>query len=144
MSMTPPGPPPGPPAGPPPAGQQPMGWLRLTLQGSALTSSLITPAVTVNGWRVPSHYGENVIPVHAGPNRIDISCQWLKKFGEATLETDVPAGGQVAAFYAAPWHQFSRGAIGYDKQKRPGALGFAVMMAALLLVVVALFVLPNL
>ena len=98
-----------------------MGWLRLTLQGSAMTSSMITPAVTVNGWRVPSHYGENVIPVHAGPNRIDVSCQWLKKFGEATLETQVPAGGQVAAFYAAPWHQFSRGAIGYEKQKRPGA-----------------------
>jgi len=121
-----------------------MGWLRLTLQGSALTSNLITPAVTVNGWRVSSHYGDNVIPVHAGPNRIDISCQWLVRYGEATLQTDVPAGGQVAAFYAAPWHQFSRGAIGYEKQKRPGALGFVVMLAAILLVVVALFVLPNL
>jgi hypothetical protein len=121
-----------------------MGWLRLTLQGSALTSSMITPAVTVNGWRVPSHYGENVIPVYAGPNRIDVSCQWLMKFGEATLETQVPAGGQVSAFYAAPWHQFSRGAIGYEKQKRPGMVGFTVMMAAIALVVVALFVLPNL
>ena len=121
-----------------------MGWLRLTLQGSALTSSMITPAVTVNGWRVPSHYGENVIPVHAGPNRIDISCQWLMKFGAATLETQVPAGGQVTAFYAAPWHQFSRGAIGFEKQQRPGAVGFAVMMAAIVVVVVAIFLLPNL
>jgi hypothetical protein len=121
-----------------------MGWLRLTLQGSAFTSSMITPAVTVNGWRVPSHYGENVIPVHAGPNRIEVSCRWLMKFGEATLETQVPAGGQVSAFYAAPWHQFTRGAIGYEKQKRPGAVGFTVMMAMIALVVVALFVLPNL
>ncbi len=121
-----------------------MGWLRLTLQGSALTSSMITPAVTVNGSRVPSHYGENVIPVHAGPNRIDVSCQWLMKYGEATLDTQVPEGGQVSAYYAGPWHQFSRGAIGYEKQKRPGAFGFVLMMAVIILIVVALFVLPNL
>jgi hypothetical protein len=121
-----------------------MGWLRLTLQGSTLTSSLITPAVTLNGWRVPSHYGENVIPVHAGPIRIDVSCQWLMKFGEATLETQVPAGGQVTAYYAAPWHQFSRGAIGHEKQRRPGAVGFSVMVAVIALVVAALVVLPNL
>ncbi len=146
--MTPPGPPPGPPGPPPgppqpePASQQQMGWLRLTLQGSAMTSSMITPAVLINGWRVPAQYGDNVIPVHAGPNRIDVSCQWLKKFGEATLETTVPAGGQVSAYYAAPMHQFSRGAIGYEKQKRPGALGFGVMMAVLLLAVLAAFVLP--
>src|SRR4051812_1853891 len=112
--MTPPGPPPGPPLGavPPPQQQPAMGWLRLTLQGSATTSSMITPSVTINGWRVPVQYGENVIPVHAGPNRIDVSCQWLLRYGEATLETQVPPGGQVTAFYAAPWHQFSRGAIG--------------------------------
>ena len=121
-----------------------MGWLRLTLQGSPLTSSMITPRVTVNGWRVPSHYGENVIPVHAGPNRIEVSCQWLMKFGQATLDAQVPAGGQVSAFYASPWHQFSQGAIGYEKQKRPGAVGFAVMMTVIVLVVVALLVLPNL
>src|SRR5678815_1082572 len=76
--------------------------------------------------------------------RIDISCQWLMKFGAATLETQVPAGGQVTAFYAAPWHQFSRGAIGFEKQKRPGAVGFAVMMAAIVVVVVAIFLVPNL
>ena len=121
-----------------------MGWLRLTLQGSALTSSMITPAVAVNGWRVPSHYGENVIPVYAGPNRIEVSCQWLMKFGEATLEALATAGGLVSAFYAARWHQFSRGAIGFEKQKRPGAFGFAVMMAAIVLVAVGLFILPNL
>ena len=96
----------------------------------------------VNGWRVPVRYGENVIPVYAGPNRIDVSCQWLKKFGEATLETTVPSGGQVSAYYAAPMHQFSRGAIGYEKQKRPGVLGFVLMMLAVALIVVALFALP--
>jgi hypothetical protein len=120
-----------------------MGWLRLTLQGSAFTSSMITPEVTVNGYRVPAQYGENVIPVHAGPTRVDVSCQWLKRYGRATLETSVPGGGQVPVFYAAPMHQFSNGAIGFEKQRRPGALGFWVMMAVIVLVVVALVVLPN-
>ena len=147
MSMTPPGPPPGPPTPPPPAQppvQPPMGWLRLMLQGSPMTSSMITPAVTINGYRVASRYGENVIPVHAGPNRIDVSCQWLKKFGEATLETMVPEGGQVTAYYAAPMHQFSRGAIGYEKQKRPGTLGFILTLAIIVAVVLLLIILPAL
>jgi hypothetical protein len=146
MSMTPPGPPPGPPPAPPsndPPAQPPMGWLRLVLQGSPMTSSMITPAVTVNGYRVSVRYGENVIPVHAGPNRIDVSCQWLMKFGEASLETTVPEGGQVLAYYAAPMHQFSRGAIGYERQKRPGMAGFAAILAVIVLVVVALVVLTN-
>jgi hypothetical protein len=141
-------PPPGPPVGPPAAARPtqpqrpPMGWLRLTLQGNAMTSSMITPSVSINGWRVPSHYGENVIPVHAGPNRVDVSCQWLLKFGQATLDVQVPDGGQVAAYYAAPWHQFSKGAIGLTKQKRPGILGFALMLTVIILAVLAVFALP--
>ena len=121
-----------------------MGWLRLVLQGSVMTSSMITPAVTINGYRVPAQYGENVIPVHAGPTRIDVSCQWLKKFGEATLETTVPESGQVLAYYAAPMHQFSRGAIGYEKQKRPGTVGFVVTLAVIVAVVLLVFALPTL
>ena len=121
-----------------------MGWLLLTLQGSPLTSSMITPAVLVNGWRVPAQYGDNVIPVHAGPNRIDVSCQWFRKYGRATLETTVPDGGQVPVFYAAPLHMLSRGAIGHEKQKRPGVPGFVLMLSTILLIVVALMVLANL
>jgi hypothetical protein len=118
-----------------------MAWLRLTLQGSAMTSSLITPAVTVNGYCVVAHYGENLVPVWAGPNRVDISCQWLMRFGEATLPLQVPPGAQVPVFYAAPWHQFSKGAIGHERQKRSGLLGLIVMIAVVLLVVMAISVL---
>ena len=142
MSITPPGPPP--PQPQPQPAQPPMGWLRLVLQGSAFSSSVITPAVTVNGYRVPVRYGDNVIPVHAGPNRIDVSCQWLMRYGEATLETTVPEGGQVLAYYAAPMHQFSRGAIGFEKQKRPGVAVFALLIAVVVAVVLAIVILPAL
>src|SRR4051794_39678214 len=142
--MPPPGPPPasaGPPG--PPSAPPPMGWLRLTIQGSVMTSSMITPAVQVNGWRVPAQYGENVIPVHAGPNRVDVSCRWLFRYGEATLQTSVPPGDQVPVYYAAPMNQFSRGAIGHEKQKRPGVWGFAVGLGVVLLVVLLVLILPN-
>jgi hypothetical protein len=119
-----------------------MGWLRLTLQGSNLTSNLITPAVTINGWRTGVRYGENVIPVHAGRNRVEVACQWVLKFGQASLDVDVPEGGQVSVFYAAPWHQLSRGAIGYQRQSRPGLTGFVVMLAVIIVVVLVLFALP--
>jgi hypothetical protein len=122
----------------------PTGWLRLVLQGSALTSSTITPAVTINGYRVPARYGENLIAVHPGPNRVEVSCQWLMRFGEATFETTVPEGGQVMVWYAAPMHQFSRGAIGYERQKRPGVLGFGVAMALIVAILLLLVVLPAL
>ena len=118
-----------------------MAWLRLTLQGSPMTSSMITPAVSVNGYRVVAHYGENLVPVWAGPNRVDISCQWLMRFGTATLALDVAPGAQVPVFYAAPMHQFSKGAIGCERQRRPGMLGFVVMLAAVVLVVMGIAVL---
>jgi hypothetical protein len=118
-----------------------MAWLRLTLQGSPMTSSMITPAVSVNGYRVVAHYGENLVPVWAGPNRVDISCHWLTRLGEATLELDVPPGAQVPVFYAAPLHQFSKGAIGFERQRRPGRTGLVGMLAAVVLVIVAISVL---
>jgi hypothetical protein len=118
-----------------------MAWLRLTLQGSPMTSSMITPAVSVNGYRVVAHYGDNLVPVWAGPNRVDISCQWLTRFGKASLELDVPPGAQVPVFYAAPLHQFSKGAIGFEKQRRPGLAGLIGMLALVVLVVMAISVL---
>ena len=49
----------------------------------------------------------------------------------------------MSVFYAAPMHQFSRGAIGHEKQRRPGMVGFWLMLAVTLLVVVAMVVLPT-
>jgi hypothetical protein len=122
--------------------QPPMGWLRLTLQGNAMTTSLITPAVTVNGYRVIAHYGENVVPVWAGPNRVEVSCRWLLKFGQAALDVQVSPGAQVPVFYAAPWHQLSKGAIGFERQKRPGIVGLAVTLTVIILLVLAGVALP--
>jgi hypothetical protein len=108
-----------------------VGWLHLTLQGSPLTSSLITPKVLLNGSRVLVGYGLNAIPVPAGPLRVDVSCRWAREFGQAGLDCTVPAGQAVPVFYAAPLHQFTTGSIGHQRQPRKGLPGLLLILAAI-------------
>ena len=146
--------PPPPPAGPPPQQppqppqppqqpQQPQSAIALTLQGSVLTSNAITPKVTFNNWPVPASYGLNVIPVPPGPLRIHCYAQWMRQYGQATLDVDVPPGQTVPVFYAAPMHQFTTGAIGHTQQKRPGVAVFWAILGVPLLLVLLIIVLAT-
>jgi hypothetical protein len=126
----------------PPQQQPPVatGWVALTIQGSAMTSNLIPPRVRMNGHPVSVSYGENPIAVHPGRLRVEVECQWLLTYGQATLDIDVAPGHTVPVFYAAPLHQFSKGRIGFEKQSRPGVLGLVVTLALVLAVIVAVAV----
>lgn len=117
--------------GPPPP-QPPLATLDLTIQGNVMTSSMVQPSVRINGYPVPTSYGLNRIPVYAGPVRVDVHCQWLRQFGQATLAFQVQPGQVVPAFYAVPWHQFTTGSIGHEKQKRKGAVPFFVLFGGFL------------
>ena len=119
---------------PEPAGHAPQpaqGTIRLTLQGNVLTSGL-TPVVHVSGHRVNSRFGTMDVPVWAGRNRVEVHTQWMRRYGQAELDVDVPAGGVVPVFYAVPWHQFTRGAIGHEKQARPGAWAMVVLLGVVI------------
>ena len=129
------------PSGPPPSGP-PAGWIQLTLQGSVITSSLVPPTVRLNGYPVATSYGVNSLPVPAGRWRIEVHCQWLRQFGQATLDVDVAPGQQVPVFYAAPLHQFTTGNIGFEKQKRKG-LWLLVALMVVLVVLVGLVIGVN-
>lgn len=118
------------PGGPDQQGQRAQGTIRLTLQGNAMTAGL-TPVVHVSGHRVNSRFGTMDVPVWAGRNRVDVHTQWMRRYGQAGLEVDVPPGAVVPVFYAVPWHQFTRGAIGTEKQSRPG-LGVLVALLAVI------------
>ncbi|WP_244929993.1 hypothetical protein [Nocardioides sp. W7] len=132
------------PAQPPYSPQQPppppTGWVALTVQGSWMTNSLIPPKVWMNGHPVPVRYGDNPVPVHPGRLRIDVRCTWLREYGQATIDIDVAPGQTVPVFYAAPLHQFSRGRIGPERQKRPGVLALVVTLSVVVAVIVALVV----
>lgn len=140
MSQMPPGPPPAAPPPPPQQPPQPTGYLQLTLQGSMMTSNLITPSVRLNGHPVQVKYGEQVIPLVPGPWHIDVHAQWLRRYGQASMDFQIAEGQTTPVFYAAPFHQFTTGNIGHQKQPRKGVgvlvgiLVFAAIMVALLVV----------
>jgi hypothetical protein len=118
----------------------PPGWIRLTIQGSEMTSNLLTPSVRINGWTVPSRYGVQDLAVHPGPNRVEVHAQWLRRYGEAVLDTHVAPGQVVPVWYAPPFHQFTHGDIGHVKQSRRG-LGVLLGVIAALVAVPLLIVL---
>lgn len=122
---------PGPPPGPSPA-PVPVGYLDLTLQGNEFSSSIVAPRVRVNGWRVATRYGRQVLAVPAGPIRVDVEAQWWRTYGRATLDLTLAPGQTVPVFYASPYHVFGSGAIGHTRQKRPGMGGLLVTIAVTL------------
>lgn len=138
--------PPGPPPSAPPvqpatspqgaAGQPTPGFISLTVQGNVMTSNALTPTVLLNGHQMKTHYGENTFPVPPGTWRVEVYCQWLRRYGQAQMDVQIGEGQATRLFYAPPFHQFSTGAIGYEKQKRKGVAVFAALMVFIVLVVV--------
>ena len=131
------------PGGPGAAPDRATGTIRLTVQGNTFMAGL-TPTVVVSGYRVNARFGTMDVPVWAGPNRVEAHSQWMRRYGEASLDVDVPAGGVVPVFYAVPWHQFSRGAMGHTKQSRPGLAVLVGLLAVIVGVPVLLAVLVAL
>lgn len=133
----PPGPPPGPPSGPPPGPSQgglPRGYgaINLTLQGNHMTTSMLAPKVTFNKQPIPASFGTTLIPAPVGRHKVEVSAQWMRTYGQAELDVDVAEGQVVPVYYAMPYHQFTRGAIGHEKQKRPGVGGLIAILAVIL------------
>ena len=118
--------------GPP---QQALGNVRLHVQGSK-AMRLVTPSVKINGQPVPVKFGQNDIPVYAGPVTVDASTQWMREYGQAQITFDVAPGAGVEIWYAAPQHQFTTGSMGYERQKPKGtAVLVAVVVLAVLIVI---------
>lgn len=106
-----------------------------------MSSSMVTPTVILDGSQVVAQYGDNVYAIPAGPHQVDIYSQWLRRYGQASIVADVPVNGWTRVFYALPWHQFTSGSLGYEKQPRKG-VGFLVGL--LVFILVFLVVLPLL
>lgn len=111
-----------------PAAPAPTATVRLTIQGGVMSSSMLAPTATINGYPVQSRYGVQDIPVYAGPVRIALQAQWMRTYGQATLDLTAAPGHVIPVFYAPPWHQFTGGSIGFEKQRRKG---LGVMIALL-------------
>lgn len=109
----------------------------LTLQGNVMTVGL-TPTVRIDGHAVPRTFGPNFYPVRPGRHRVDVHTQWMRQYGQASMEVDLHEGQQVMLFYAVPWHQFTTGSIGHEKQTRRGAGAMGAMLVGILVLVLGL------
>ncbi len=120
----------------------PVSWIRLTVQGSRFSSSMIAPSVRLNGYPVKTDYGTTSIPVPPGQWHVDVHCQWMLRYGQAAYDLHLAEGQAVDLSYAPPWHQFARGRIGTTPQKRPGGW-FIALVWVMLVAVVALAILVG-
>ena len=116
-------------AGAPYQGQAPpTGFVRLHLQGSKLTSSMMTPAVRINGALVQAGYGENTIAAQG---------EWMWSYGNAALTVDVAPGQVVDVWYAAPALTFIDGSMGFSRQKHRGRTAVYSVLGVLVALAVA-------
>ncbi|GAB3249717.1 hypothetical protein [Nocardioides dilutus] len=114
----------------PPAGT---GHLRLTVQPTLLGRPGLGVTARVDGEPVRVQHGENVIPLAAGRHRVEASTFLTGGSGDVTIEVDVPAGGQVALWYAPSFVRAVSGRIG-DRPQRPAGTWFVVLVALILVV----------
>jgi hypothetical protein len=115
-----------------------LGHLRIYLQGSFMTSSMITPTLMLNNQPVRASYGPNDYHVPAGQYHVSASAQWMRQYGQAALDVMVPPNHTVEVYYAAPMHQFTTGSMGFTKQRRKGA----ILMVGLIVFLVLLILVP--
>ncbi|MGW2091427.1 hypothetical protein [Promicromonospora sukumoe] len=96
--------------------------LSFTVQGNILTSNMIAPTLTVDGWPAPLPVtGTRRIPIRSGRHRLQVYSQWLRRYGHAVLDVDVAPGQTLEVFYAPPHQNFyDEGAIGLSPQVRRG------------------------
>lgn len=117
------------------------GVVQVNIQGSVMTSNMITPSLLLDGMPMQSRYGANQLLVMPGWHRIELYAQWMRRYGQAYIDLDVAPGSFTEIYYAAPAHQFTTGNIGYTKQPRKGMwmmwliFGFLAFVIAFMLVV---------
>ena len=112
-----------------------LGWIELTIEGSASTLGLRPARVFVDRQSVTTVRGRNLIPVPPGRHHIDVQIWAPEIFGQAKIEVEVAAGQTVPVWYAAP-RTFMGGAIGLEPQRAPGRWFNYAVLAMLLLVVI--------
>lgn len=102
--------------------------------------ALMKPTAVINGHTVPLEWGQNVVPAPPGVHTIELHCQYLWKIGKAKITVDNSTAPAPPVYYASPWTNFTRGAIGLQPVKNPGglALGLLIGVPLLLLIVACL------
>ena len=111
-----------------------------------LTSNFVPPTLTIDGHPAPAATGSTVIPIQPGPHHLEVYSQWLRRYGQAALDVQIPPNAMVEVFYAPPLHQFTTGELGFTPQQRKGIgcfVGLLVVLVVFVILVVLLAVLGS-
>lgn len=127
----------------PPTGPGAPGTIEITVQGNVLVSNLVPPTVTIDGHKIQGVHVTAPVAVNVPPGRrhIEAHSQWLRRYGQASLDVDVRPGELVKVYYAPPLHQFTTGSLGTEKQKIKGVGCLVVTLVVLVVVILALVLL---
>lgn len=106
-----------------------------------MTSNLVPPTLTIDGHPAPTPTlgGSVMIPIQPGPHRLEVYSQWLRRYGQASLDVVIQPNSTLEVFYAPPFHQFATGAMGLTPQKRGGVgclIGLLVGVGLIVLIMV--------
>ncbi|MCF4123402.1 hypothetical protein L1785_20760 [Antribacter sp. KLBMP9083] len=96
--------------------------LKFTVQGNIMTSNMVPPSLTIDGYPAPTAMaGTRDIPIMSGRHHLRVHSQWLRSYGHAVIDVDISPGQTVEVFYAPPYHQFAdHGSVGLTRQARNG------------------------
>jgi hypothetical protein len=100
------------------------------------TGIFVNPTAVINGTHVPLRWGENVIPAGPGVHHITVYMQWLWKVGSAEITVDNSRAPAPPVYYALPYTNFQKGAIGFTPQTNPGLVAFLLMIGIPLLLLI--------
>jgi hypothetical protein len=97
----------------------------------------VKPAIIVDGYRVPSKWSRNVIPLAPGRHRVEVYTPYFlpPRVGPASLMFDVMPGQTLELEYRSPLVVFLSGSLGAPPQKYNG-MWFAIAMSIVALLIV--------
>lgn len=113
---------------PTPAAPSPSALTIITKKTPGSLGALMKPTAEINGHVLPLEWGTNVIPAPPGVHNIHLYCQYLWKIGKADITVDNSAAPAQPVYYASPWTNFSRGAVGHEPVKNPGGLALGLLI----------------
>ena len=101
----------------------------LTIHAKSIPlGSWLSPRAEINGHPVPLAWGHNVIPAYPGVHHIRIYMPWMWQYGAGEITVDNRTAPAPPVYYAPPYVNFMKGAIGLAPVKSPGLVAMLAIL----------------
>lgn len=109
--------------------------MELAAPGYRPPLGLSQPEVQIDGYPVPAHWGQNPVRVPVGTRAVTVCTRnplnfIQPQFARAAIRVEVGPGQQIPLYYSLPFFAHMGGAIGFERQHRPGRSAFLWLIIA--------------